>query len=102
MHRTMRVWTGEKFEQKKTTDLEDVLMSKHKYGFRSAALQMQVALAEKLRIALDEEAKFDTYREAFEEVIRVDASYSALLQAIKGAYDERLSLVPVGEEDHVS
>jgi len=102
MYQTVRSYTGEKFEKKRTTEVQDMLQSKQKYGFRSTALQLQVGLAEKLRLALDNEAKFDIYREMFDEVIRVDASYSELLASIKAAYDDRLALVPVGDEDYVS
>jgi hypothetical protein len=102
MYQTVRSYTGERFEKKRMTEVQDMLHSKQKYGFRSTALQLQVGLAEKLRLALDNEAKFDIYREMFDEVIRVDASYSELLASIKAAYDDRLALVPVGDEDYVS
>lgn len=68
MYQTVRSYTGEKFEKKRTTEVQDIMLSKQRYGFRSTALQLQVGLAEKLRLALDNEAKFDIYREMFDEV----------------------------------
>ena len=83
-----------------SAESSDGLRAKMLYGFRSKALSLQVKLAERLRLATDCDKRFATFQQAFEEVIRVDLSFSEILSEIKGAYDERIG--PVKDDDVVT
>ena len=73
-----------------------------KFGFRSKALSLQVKLAERLRLATDQEKRFYTIQQVFEEVIRIDYNFTDILKDIKLAYDAKTELVASKDTDAVS
>eukprot|EP00294_Goniomonas_avonlea_P011311 CAMPEP_0114558540 /NCGR_PEP_ID=MMETSP0114-20121206/10438_1 /TAXON_ID=31324 /ORGANISM="Goniomonas sp, Strain m" /LENGTH=404 /DNA_ID=CAMNT_0001743941 /DNA_START=239 /DNA_END=1453 /DNA_ORIENTATION=+ len=56
-------------------------------AFRSDALRMEVALNEKLRLAVEPQNRFKVFEETFSAIIAKDQTYGYLLQQIKQEYD---------------
>uniref|UniRef100_A0A7S4NWV4 Translin-associated factor X-interacting protein 1 N-terminal domain-containing protein n=1 Tax=Guillardia theta TaxID=55529 RepID=A0A7S4NWV4_GUITH len=83
-------------------ETDDVLGSKLKFGFRSQALKMQVAITEKLRMAEDEASSFQIYKDLFADIIAIDKNFAELLRQIKTVYDAKIELVPTSDSDNVS
>jgi len=64
-------------------------------SFRSDALKIEVALNERLRIAVDPLSRFQIFESLFTEIIQKDKTWGFLLKQIKHEYD--LQRVPVDE-----
>ena len=103
VYKQMVTWQGAPLDPRAVNhDARDERESRARFGFRSRALQLEVALTEKLRFVADDAARFEVMQQLFEETIAADANFGDILRVIKAAYDSRLDLLPQAEGDAVS